>query len=302
MSARGAPSYEDLRRHVLRYTVDDVKVVRLLPEFGRAEVGLADYDDAAVVRVDGKLVVSSDGPYAFRLVRKSALVHASTDVLVAGGEPRFAVDTIIAPTEKGALEAARRIGRQARALGIEILGGNTMIEDDVEEPKVSLTVMGPLVAPEPITDCGAEPGDSVLLVGEPIHGSFQERMERARRLFDTFPELARRGLVKAAKDVTKGGLVAMAALVCAKSGVGMDLNSVPYSSITRNWDNVLAVVSPDDVEEVLNVCAERGCPVTMLGEVIEEPVLRIAGRTLVDSELMAEIEDHFKTFKNFKKS
>ncbi len=280
----------DLREHVLRYAVDDVRVVkRLLPGESEAWVGLADFDDAAVVGVENGLVVSADGPYAFRLVRKSAVVHAATDVLVAGGRPRFVVDTIIAPSWEGALEAAECIGRQARELGLEVLGGNTMVEDDVGEPKVSLTVMGELVAPEPITDRGAEPGDVVLLVGEPIHGGFRERMERARRLFRAFPEVARRGLVKAAKDVTKGGLVAMAALVCAKSGVGMRLDSVPYASITRNWDNVLAVVGEEDVGEVLEVCVERGCPVSVIGRVVEEQGLEVAGRVLVDEDLMGEL-------------
>ncbi len=285
----------DLREHVLRYAVDDVKVVkRLLPRRSEARVGLADFDDAAVVSVEDGLVVSADGPYAFRLVRKSAVVHAATDVLVVGGRPRFVVDTIIAPSEEGALEAAECIGRQARELGLEVLGGNTMVEDDVEEPKVSLTIMGELVAPEPITDEGAEPGDVVVLVGEPIHGGFEERMEKARRLFRAFPEVARRGLVKAAKDVTKGGLVAMAALVCAKSGVGMRLDSVPYSSITRNWDNVLAVVEEDDVEEVLRVCSECECPVSVVGRVVEEPVLEVAGRELVGEDLMDEIAERLK--------
>ncbi len=288
-----------LREHVLRYAADDAELVKPLPRDGEGVVvGLDDFDDGAVLEPLGsRLVVSADGPYAFRLVRKSAVVHAATDVLAMGGEPRYLVDTVIAPDRDGAVEAIRCVAEQARALGLVVLGGNTMIEDDVEEPKVSLTVMGPLVAPEPLRDDAAEPGHEVVLVGEPIHGDTGERMEKARRLFDAFPRVAEAGLVRAAKDVTKGGLVAMAALVCAKSGVGMDLHSVPYPSLTRNWDNILVTVEPGDSEEVVSMCAERGCPACVIGEVVEEPVLRVSGEVLVDEDLMTEIADRIGVLK-----
>ncbi|MBU4202113.1 MAG: hypothetical protein KKB85_03065, partial [Candidatus Altiarchaeota archaeon] len=59
-------------------------------------MGIEDWDDSVAVEFPGsKLVISVDGPYAKRLVMKSALIHASTDVVVNGAKPLFALDTVI---------------------------------------------------------------------------------------------------------------------------------------------------------------------------------------------------------------
>jgi len=51
-------------------------------------MGVRDWDDAVCVGFEGGLLASSDGPYTKRLVLKSALVHAATDVVVKGGRTR----------------------------------------------------------------------------------------------------------------------------------------------------------------------------------------------------------------------
>ena len=58
-------------------------------------MGIKDWDDSCAVEFSGKLVVSTDGPYKKRLVMKSALIHAATDVIVKGAKPLFALDTLI---------------------------------------------------------------------------------------------------------------------------------------------------------------------------------------------------------------
>ncbi len=59
-------------------------------------MGIKSWDDSACIKFGNKkLVISVDGPYTKRLVLKSALIHATTDVVVKGARPLFALDTVI---------------------------------------------------------------------------------------------------------------------------------------------------------------------------------------------------------------
>jgi hypothetical protein len=237
-----------------------------MDELAKPVMGIRDWDDSVCVSFgEKKLLASTDGPYTKRLVSKSALIHAATDVIVKGGRPLFALDTLIG--KRGDVEEmAQSLRVQALAMRIPILGGNTLFEEEAE-PRCSITVVGELLLEEPIRDSGAEEGDAILLLGEPIWGRQDERIKKAEKLINTWFMLIGKVRIHAAKDVTKGGLVSCLHEVAEKSGRRFKLNDdMPYST-TRNLDNFLIFASEKDLAQVSEICEKEGCPIRRIGSV-----------------------------------
>ncbi len=226
-------------------------------------MGIRDWDDSVAVEFGGKkLIVSVDGAYVKRMVMKSALIHASTDVVVKGAKPLFALDTVIG-TEADIREMIQSLKRQALAMKIPILGGNTFFEET--EPRCSLTIVGELLTDEPIRDSTAKKGDILLLIGEPLWGEQEERIEKAKVMFKTWFDIIKNVEIHAAKDVTKGGIVSAAHEMEKKSGLKFTLDdSIPVST-TRNLDNFLVAVSPGDYERIREIAEKNKCNVYEIG-------------------------------------
>jgi selenophosphate synthetase-related protein len=237
-----------------------------MDEIGKPVMGILDWDDSVCIKFGGKLLLAStDGPYTKRLTMKSALIHAATDVLVKGGRPLFALDTLIGKKED-IEDMAESLKTQALAMRIPILGGNTLFEDEAE-PRCNITVIGELLLDEPIRDCGAEKDDAILLLGEPIWGEQEERIEKAKKLMSTWIKIIAKVRIHAAKDVTKGGLVSTLHEVSEKSGRKFRLKEeIPYP-MTRNLDNFLIFVSKDGFKQVSEICEKECCPIHLLGSV-----------------------------------
>ncbi|ODS42146.1 MAG: hypothetical protein MSIBF_02065 [Candidatus Altiarchaeales archaeon IMC4] len=226
-------------------------------------MGITDWDDSVCVDFEGVIVASCDGPYTKRLVMKSALIHAATDVIVKGAAPLFALDCL-AGSEKEVREMAKSLKKQALAISLPILGGNTKIEDDLE-PSASITVIGKLFVKNPIRDSGAKRGDVLALLGEPIWGGQNERIEKAKTLFSAWFAIIGAGIgIHAAKDVTKGGLICTAYEISEKSRVEFELLEVPYS-VTRNLDNFLVSVSEEEYGKIERICMAKKCPCLVVG-------------------------------------
>ena len=229
-------------------------------------MGIRDWDDAVIINIGGKKVIAStDGPYKKRLVTKSALIHASTDVIVKGGKPLFALDNLSGP-EDDIKEMLFALKKQALGIELPILGGNTMPVEG--EPLCSLTVIGELILDEPIRDSGAKKGDVLMVLGEPIWGEMDERIRKAKVLFKAWNSILEAGIViHAAKDVTKGGLVSSVYEVCTKSKVDYSLEkNIPYS-LTRNLDNFLISISEKNVSKIEKICSKNKCPAVRVGSV-----------------------------------
>jgi len=226
-------------------------------------MGIKDWDDSCVIEFSGKLVASTDGPYTKRLIMKSALIHAATDVVVKGAKPLFALDTLIG-CDKEIREMAESLKRQALAMKIPILGGNTMPED--AEARCNLTVIGKLIINEPIRDSGAKENDLLILIGEPIWGEQDERLKKAKKLFKTWFEILNNEIkIHAAKDVTKGGLVSCVYEISEKSKIKFKLkDSIPYS-MTRNLDNFLVSVHEKEYIKIREICERNGCEIAVIG-------------------------------------
>jgi len=148
---------------------------------------------------------------------------------------------------------------------IPILGGNTFFEET--EPRCSLTVVGELLVDEPIRDSTTQKGDTILLIGEPLWGEQEERIEKAKVMFKTWFDIIKEVEIHASKDVTKGGLISAIYEMEKKSGLKFTLDDNIPVSTTRNLDNFLVAVSPGDYEKIGAIAEKNGCAIYRIGSI-----------------------------------
>ena len=213
-------------------------------------VGSASGDDAGVYRIgrDRALVQTTDfftpivdDPFAYGQI---AAANAMSDVYAMGGRPLTALNIMGVPVDLVPPAAIRRILlggalkiKQAKCV---LLGGHTIKNP---EPIYGLAVTG-LVSPRRmLTNAGARSGDALVLtkpigtgivttgIKRGLTGASLERKAIAimARLNDAGPEVAERGLVRAAVDVTGFGLLGHLEAMLRASGVGAEIvaGSVP---------------------------------------------------------------------------
>lgn len=137
-------------------------------------VGFETCDDAAVYRVAPDLALIStvdfitppvDDSYWFGQI---AAANAISDVYAMGGKPLIALNLVMYPSEKLPLRYLTEILRGGHdkvvEAGASMAGGHTV---DDNEPKYGLAVTG-IVHPDRIyTNCGAQPGD-ILVLTKPL--------------------------------------------------------------------------------------------------------------------------------------
>jgi len=185
-----------------------------------------------------------DDPFAYGQI---AAANALSDVYAMGGRPLTALNLMGIPAEllpPRMIQLILRGGagkiKEARCV---LLGGHTIRNP---EPIYGLAVTG-LVSPQRmLTNANARPGD-VLVLTKPIgtgiittgikRGLSSSLLERKviaimAKLNSAGPELAERGLIKAAVDVTGFGLLGHLAGMCRASGVAAEISadSVPVIS------------------------------------------------------------------------
>lgn len=133
-------------------------------------VGIQSLDDAGVYRLTPDLALIQtvdfftpivDDPYLFGQV---AAANALSDIYAMGGRPLTAMNIVCFPSAKLDLAILGEILRggadKLLEAGAVLVGGHSI---DDEEPKYGLAVTG-IVHPERIiTNCGARPGDKLVL-------------------------------------------------------------------------------------------------------------------------------------------
>ncbi|MDD3254156.1 MAG: selenide, water dikinase SelD [Lachnospiraceae bacterium] len=147
------------------------EVLKTLPRFADENllVGIETSDDGAIYRVSEDLALIQtldffppmmDDPYLFGQV---AAANALSDVYACGGEPKTALNIVAWPNcvnPRFLGEILRGGADKVKEAGAVLAGGHS-IQDD--EPKYGLSVTG-FVHPDKIwKNCGARPGDRLLL-------------------------------------------------------------------------------------------------------------------------------------------
>jgi selenide, water dikinase len=229
--------------------------LRQLPQYPNRDVlvGSATADDAGVFRLDrDRALVQTvdfftpivDDPFAYGQI---AAANALSDIFAMGGRPISALNILGVPNDLVSAKTIATILRggleKAREVGCAIVGGHTIRNP---EPIYGLAVTG-IVAPKKILTNGeAKPGDLLVLtkpLGTGIATTGIKNGLTSRALAKTAialmsrvntvgAELAERGLVRAATDITGFGLLGHLASMCRASGVSAEIfaNDVPAIS------------------------------------------------------------------------
>jgi selenide,water dikinase len=213
-------------------------------------VGAATGDDAGVYRIDKKraLVQTTDfftpivdDPYSYGQI---AATNALSDVYAMGGRPLTALNLAGMPADTVSLDVVNQILRggaekikQAKCV---LIGGHTI---KAPEPIFGFAVTGVVSPKRMMTNANARPGDTLVLTKPLGTGVITTAIKRGlatpeleskaiatmSRLNEIGAELAERGLVKGAVDVTGFGLLSHLGAMCASSHVSaeIDASSVP---------------------------------------------------------------------------
>jgi selenide,water dikinase len=232
-----------------------MQVLRQLPILNSRNllVGAAAGDDAGVYRIDrNRALVQTtdfftpivDDPIAYGQI---AAANALSDVYAMGGRPLTALNLMGIPADLVPPRVINLILRGGAAKIKEakcaLIGGHTIRNP---EPIYGLAVTGMVSPRRMLTNARARAGD-VLILTKPLgtgiittgikRGLTNRLLERRviaimTRLNNVGPELAERGLLKAAVDVTGFGLLGHLGAMCRASGVGAEIvaGAVPVIS------------------------------------------------------------------------
>ena len=226
--------------------------MRQLPRYRNRNVlvGSATADDAGVFRLDrDRALVQTtdfftpivDDPFAYGQI---AAANALSDIFAMGGRPLTALNIMGVPDDLVPPKTIATILRggleKAREVGCAIIGGHTIRNP---EPIYGLAVTGIVSPRKMLTNARAKPGD-LLILTKPLgtgiattgikRGLTSRSLARSvialmSRVNTVGADLAERGLVRAATDITGFGLLGHLASMCRASGVSAEIlvNEVP---------------------------------------------------------------------------
>jgi selenide,water dikinase len=226
-------------------------------------VGAATADDAGVYRLDrDRALVQTvdfftpivDDPFTYGQI---AAANSLSDVYAMGGRPLTALNLLAMPADvvpprviAAILRGGAAKAKEARCV---LVGGHTIRNP---EPVYGLAVTGLVHPRRLLTNAAARPGDLLVLTKPLGTGIITTGIKRqltapalARKavavmsqLNTAGAELAERGLVRAATDITGFGLLGHLGSLCRASGVGAEIQARELPVI---GDAVFALIEKD---------------------------------------------------------
>jgi selenide,water dikinase len=239
------------------------EVLRQVPTLKNRNVlvGTATGDDAGVYRLssDRALVLTTDfftpivdDPHWYGQI---AATNALSDVYAMGGRPLTALNIVGIPADIIPLETVNRIVRggaeKIQEAKCVLIGGHTI---KIPEPVFGYAVTGMVSPRRMMTNANARPGD-LLILTKPIgtgiittgikRGLATPELERKAidvmtRLNTVGADVAERGLVRAAVDVTGFGLLSHLGAMCASSKVGAEISAASVPAISSEIFELIA--------------------------------------------------------------
>jgi selenide, water dikinase len=240
-----------------------MQVLRQLPILNSRNllVGTATGDDAGVYRIEqNRALVQTtdfftpivDDPFAYGQI---AAANALSDVYAMGGRPLTALNLMGIPADLVPLRIVNQILRGGAAKIKEakcvLIGGHTIRNP---EPIYGLAVTGIVSPRHMLTNAKARPGD-VLILTKPLgtgiittgikRGLTNRLLDRRviavmSKLNSVGPELAERGLLRAAVDVTGFGLLGHLGAMCRASGVSAEIVASAVPAISSEVFQLIA--------------------------------------------------------------
>jgi selenide,water dikinase len=193
-----------------------------------------------------------DDPFAYGQI---AAANALSDVYAMGGRPLTALNIVGIPADLVPPRVTNQILRGGAAKIKEakcvLIGGHTIRNP---EPIYGLAVTGMVSPQRMLTNAKARAGDALILtkplgtgiittgIKRGLTNRFLERRVVAvmTKLNSVGPDLAERGLLKAAVDVTGFGLLGHLGAMCRASGVGAELSAAAVPVISAEIFRLIA--------------------------------------------------------------
>ena len=260
-------------------------------------------DCAAIPDGDGHLLLAIEG-FMNEFVAADPWFAGWCGVMVnlsyiaaMGGRPIAVVDAVWANGDVVAGQILDGLSAAARAYGVPIVGGHSNLRN--AQGQLAVAILG-RAGPRLLTSFDARPGEALIIVGDHRGGyrapfdNFQAALEapeeRLRADLALLPELAERGLARAAKDISQGGIIGTALMFAESSGVSihLDLEAIvpPAGVEIERWLKTfpsygyLISVHPANLEKVLDLFRARDLHAAKIGDISEgsRVMLTSAGR------------------------
>ncbi|MFN2467088.1 MAG: phosphoribosylformylglycinamidine synthase subunit PurL, partial [Gaiellaceae bacterium] len=249
------------------------------------------------------------------------------DVIAMGARPIALLDALyFGAPDHSFRRAVAGIGAYGNSVGIPTVGGETVFDDAYAGNCLVNAMCVGLLPAERVTRAGASgPGNLVVLYGATTGrdgiggasvlasqelgvGSDEKRPSvqigdpfTGKKLIEASLELVERGLVQSLQDLGAAGLASSLAEM-ARGGAGVDvhLDRVPLREdglepweivISESQERMVAVVLPERLEAVEEVCARWELPCTAIGAVTASGELQ----ALFEGEVVGEIPASFLT-------
>ncbi len=261
------------------------------------------------------------------------------DILAMGAKPIALLDSLrfgpltSARSRHLFRRAVEGIGHYGNCIGIPTVGGEVGFDDCYEDSCLVNAMCVGVVDHDRILRAAAKGvGNRLILIGnrtgkDGIGGasvlasaefSHDEDKRPSVQVSDPFTErklleccldLADRGLLVALQDLGAAGLTSSSSEMASKGGVGLriDLDRVPLREpmtpaeilVSESQERMLAVVTPEDADEVIGICRSHDLDATDIGEVTEgdalvatsggEVVVDVPARLLADDAPVYEV-------------
>jgi hydrogenase maturation factor len=217
-------------------------------------------EDAAVVRLNGNLLVAKSDPItlASRDLGRYLVAVNANDIAVMGGTPRWLLVTILLPPGRGAARHFETIMRQVQdacdEAHIGLVGGHSEVTDGLPRPIAVGTMLGEIQGSRVLDKRTIRPGDELFMTGSvAVEGTAALARDfasvlRSRGLTSTILRRARDLLfepgisivraariaasiehVRALHDPTEGGIIGAVyeLAVRSKCGILLEANAIP---------------------------------------------------------------------------
>lgn len=200
----------------------------------------------------------------------SAVMVNLSDIAAMGGRPVALTDILWTPSDEISSQIWDGMQEAARAYGVPIVGGHTT-HTASGKAALGAAVLGH-AGERLITSFDAKPGDR-LIIAIDMHGGYRgdkpfwnssttSSPERLRAGLEMLPALAEKGLCRAGKDISNGGIIGTLAMFCNCSEVGVILSledlPCPMDVEIERWlvsfpsYGYLLAISPEDIESTLS--------------------------------------------------
>jgi len=284
---------------------------------------------AAVLRIRGSkkgIVAATDCNSLYckldpREGTKRAVAEAARNVACTGAKPAAVTNCLNFPSPEkpqqywALVESIQGMAEACRVLNTPVIGGNVSLYNESGGVAINPTpVIGMVGLLEDVEKtCTIEPktGQALVLLGEvqPLPGGSEYLrlstgdingpiprvdLEMEAALCRLLPQGISQGIIKAAHDVSEGGIAVTLAEMAIASGLGMEISAPEgirpdYWLFSESPGAVVAAVEQEQIQELKDLAEENKVPFTILGKVTGGKNLVVQGLLRLDLSQMGDV-------------